>query len=319
MREAFCVTDGWVGGITDAAILSLLALSAWIVLRTGRISLGQQAFFAVGAYTGGLGTALAGWTFVPALAAAMIVGAAASAAVAVGTRRLGGLHYAVATLAMAELVRLGFSAWTFRVPQADGSTIGPDGVHGLRGIRWLLENRVTPEDFALLAVAVLAAVLAGLVALSRTRAGLALQAVGHDDGLAAASGLPVARLRIAAAALAGALAALAGGLHAHRTTFVDPSVFDPMLGVHAVGYALLGGLATPLGPLLGTTVDLGLLEATRVFADWRMAVFGGLVAVCLRWRPRGLLDEATVQALAARWRSVLPRPAAAPRGGLPAR
>ena len=85
-----------------------------------------------------------------------------------------------------------------------------------------------------------------------------------------------------------------------------------MLGVHAVGYALLGGLGTALGPLLGVLLDLGLLDATRVLPGWRMVIFGGLIALFLRWRPRGLLDEVLVHALAerrrglgARWRARL--------------
>jgi branched-chain amino acid transport system permease protein len=106
--------------------------------------------------------------------------------------------------------------------------------------------------------------------------------------------VPVARLRLFAAAAAGALAALGGGLYAHRTTYIEPALFDPMLGVHAVGYALLGGLGTALGPLLGVVLDLGLLDATRVVPGWRMVIFGGLVALFLRWRPRGLLDEVLV-------------------------
>jgi branched-chain amino acid transport system permease protein len=67
-----------------------------------------------------------------------------------------------------------------------------------------------------------------------------------------------------------------------------------MLGVHAVGYALLGGLGTALGPLVGVMFDLGLLDATHLFSGWRMVVFGGLLALFLRWRPRGLLDERLV-------------------------
>jgi branched-chain amino acid transport system permease protein len=67
-----------------------------------------------------------------------------------------------------------------------------------------------------------------------------------------------------------------------------------MLGIHAVGYAMLGGLATPLGPLLGAAFDLGLLEAARIFEGWRMVIFGGLVALFLRWRPGGLLNHAAV-------------------------
>jgi branched-chain amino acid transport system permease protein len=79
-----------------------------------------------------------------------------------------------------------------------------------------------------------------------------------------------------------------------------------MLGVHAVGYALIGGLATPIGPLLGAAFDMFLLETPKLVGGWRMVVFGGLVAVFLRVRPRGLLDEAFVQRLAAVWRRAFP-------------
>ena len=137
----------------------------------------------------------------------------------------------------------------------------------------------------------LAAVVLALWGLSRTRLGLAMQAVGHDEVLADSQGLPVYRIRLFATALAGGVAAFAGGLYAHQLTYLEPAIFDPMLGIHAVGYSMLGGLATPLGPLLGAAFDLGLLEATRLFEGWRMVLFGTLVAVFLRWRPRGLLDE----------------------------
>jgi branched-chain amino acid transport system permease protein len=60
---------------------------------------------------------------------------------------------------------------------------------------------------------------------------------------------------------------------------------------------MLGGLATPLGPLLGSAFDLGLLEATRWFEGWRMVIFGGLVALFLRWRPDGLLNSASLHTI----------------------
>ncbi|MBS4036935.1 MAG: branched-chain amino acid ABC transporter permease, partial [Hydrogenophaga sp.] len=148
----------------------------------------------------------------------------------------------------------------------------------------------------------LAAALLVLAWLRPRRLGLALRQVGHDEVLAASQGLPVLRLQLLAVAAAGALAALGGGLYAHRATYIEPALFDPMLGVHAVGYALIGGLGTALGPLLGVMFDIGLLEATKVFAGWRMVVFGGLVALFLRFRPRGLLDEATVHRIGAAWR-----------------
>lgn len=292
------VSEHALGLATDLAIMSLLALSAYLLLVVGRISFGQQAFFGLGAYASGLASAVAQWPLAAALAAGVAVGALASALVAAPTLRLSGLAYAVATLAFAEMARVALQAWHWQVERA-GSLVGPAGSEGFRDIRWLFENEVGPGEFLLLCAAVLAAVLLLFAWLERTRLGLALRSVGHDDVLAVAQGLPVQRLRLAAATAAGALAALAGGLYAHRTTYVEPALFDPMLGVHAVGYALIGGLGTAFGPLLGVLFDLGLLDAARIFEGWRMVVFGGVVALFLRWRPRGLLDEALVQRLRA--------------------
>lgn len=290
-----------IGLASDMAIMSLLALSAWLVLQVGRISFGQQAFFGLGAYASALASTIAQAPLALALLAGAAAGAAASLLLALPTLRLSGLQYAVATLAFSEMTRLALKGWHFQVTTPDGP-VGPAGLDGFRDIRWLLENDVSAGQYLGLLLAVLAAVLAALAWLGRRRTGLALRAVGHDDLLAASQGLPVFGLRLVAVGLAGALAALGGGLYAHRATYIEPALLDPMLGVHAVGYALLGGLATAAGPLLGVAFDLGLLEATRVFAGWRMVVFGGLVALFLRWRPRGLLDEAAVTLLVQRLR-----------------
>ena len=102
-------------------------------------------------------------------------------------------------------------------------------------------------------------------------------------------------LGLLAAAAAGALAALGGVLYAHHNTYVEPRNFDIMLGVHSLAYALIGGLGTALGPLLGVLVDIGLLEGSRWFQGWRMVAFGGLVAILLVFRPRGILDEKVVR------------------------
>ncbi|NCV32991.1 MAG: hypothetical protein EBW05_08700, partial [Betaproteobacteria bacterium] len=143
--------------------------------------------------------------------------------------------------------------------------------------------------------------------LERRRIGMSIRMIGYDEVLAAAQGLPVDRLRLFAATLSGGLAAIAGGLYAHRTTYVEASLFDPMLGVHALGYALLGGLGTALGPLLGVALDLGLLDASRLVDGWRMVIFGGLIAIILRVRPRGLLDESLVNSTQRRARHIVGR------------
>ncbi len=288
--------DQAIGFGTDISIMSLLALSAYLVLLVGRISFGQQAFFGLGAYASALATVVAQWHLAPALLLGMGVGALASALVALPTLRLSGLHYAVATLAFAEMLRIALLSWQFTV-ERDGEMIGPDGSEGFGNIRFLLHGDVSPGGFLMVCLLILAGVLLLLGLLRQTRLGLALRMVGHDEQLSATQGLSVLRLQVLATAMAGALAALGGGLYAHRATYIEPALFEPMLGVHAVGYALIGGLGVALGPLLGVLFDIGLLEATRVFAGWRMVVFGGLIALFLRWRPRGLLDETLVHRL----------------------
>ena len=282
-----------VGLGSDMAIMSMLAISAYVMLLVGRISFGQQAFFGIGAYASGVLSAMFHAPLLVAIAGGVLVSAAASWLLAFPTMRVSGLHYAVATLAFAEMARIALSGWHWQV-QTEEVRVGPAGIEGFRDIRWLLENGLGPEEYLLFTASVLLFLLLVMGALERTRLGAALRMAGQDHILASAQGYNVARVRLFAAAFAGGIAGLGGAVYAHRTTYIEPAVFDPMLGVHAVGYALLGGLGTAIGPVVGVLIDLALIDASRLFAGWRMVVFGGLVALFLRWRPRGLLDEGLV-------------------------
>src|SRR5262249_31313820 len=107
-----------------------------------------------------------------------------------------------------------------------------------------------------------------------------------------------------AAVIAGTLAGIGGGLYAHLTTYVEPRTFDIMLGVHSLAYGLIGGLGAALGPLLRGLIDIGLLGSIRALAGYRMIIFGGLVALLLIVRPRGLLDEMVVHKIGWGWQRV---------------
>jgi branched-chain amino acid transport system permease protein len=144
-------------------------------------------------------------------------------------------------------------------------------------------------------------VLVLFMLMERAKLGVTLRGVGEDPQLAACLGVDVTRVKLAVAAAAGALAALGGVLYAHHNTYVEPRNFDIMLGVHTLAYALVGGLGTAFGPLLGVVADIGVLEASQAISGYRMIAFGGLVAVLLVFRPRGLLDERLVHWLGRRW------------------
>jgi branched-chain amino acid transport system permease protein len=305
--------DYLVGVLSNIGVISFIALSAYLLLLTGEISFGQQAFFAIGAYAAGIATALWGWPLSAALFWGAAAGAVAAVLVGLPTLRLHGLYFAVATLAFAEMVRLIFEQFSYQVV-IDGEPVGPNGTDGFRGIRYIFENDIGPLQFLALIYLLLAAALAAFMLLERSRLGVVFRMIGEDSTLAELNGVAVARVKVLAAGLAGALAGLGGGLYAHLTTYLEPRIFDVMLGVHSLAYGLIGGLGTALGPLLGVLIDIGLLESIRVFAGYRMIIFGGLVAVLLIVRPRGLLDETLVHRIGRACSRLLNRPPPAENG-----
>jgi branched-chain amino acid transport system permease protein len=287
---------------TNIAVVSFLAMSAYLLLVAGEISFGQQAFFGLGAYASGMATAMAGWPLPAGLAVGVLVGALASALLGVLTLRLRGLYFAIATLAFAEAMRIAFELFVWRV-DVGGEMVGPNGVDGFRDIRAAFDMQLAAGGYLALVLVLLAAVAALFATLERSRFGRMVRQCGEDEVLAEANGVPVVAVRLAAVTGAGGIAGLGGGLYAHLLTYVEPRSFDIMLGVHSLAYGLIGGLGSVLGPILGVVVDIGLLEASRLFQGYRMIVFGGLVAAILIWRPRGLLDEASVHRLRALWRA----------------
>ena len=288
--------DYTIGVLTNMGLFAFLAISAYLLLITGEISFGQQAFFGVGAYASGILTAMYGVPLPVAALAAMACGAGAALLVGLPTLRLRGLYFAMATLAAAEMARILFELFIFR-RTVNGELVGPDGTQGFRGIRWIFEAGVEPMDYLVLIYAILAVVVVVFALVERSRLGATLRALGQDPGLAASLGIDIVRFKLGVAAAAGALAALGGTLFAHQNTYIEPRNFDIMLGVHSLAYALIGGLGTVFGPLLGVVLDIGILEGTRFFQGYRMIVFGGLVAVLLAFRPGGLLNEQLVHRL----------------------
>ena len=279
--------------LSNIGMISFIALSAYLLLLTGEISFGQQAYFGLGAYAAGSVTAM---LLLP-IWAGILVGACVAGLVAmvVGTLtlRLSGLYFSISTLAFAEMVRLILLIVHVQV-EVEGEMVGPAGAEGFHGIRWMFERDLSLAQFMLLIYGLLALVLIVLLLMERSRLGSVFRMLGSDDLLAEMQGVNTVRYRILAAGVAGVIAGIGGALYAHFTTYVEPQFFNVMLGVHALAYGLIGGLGTAFGPLIGVAIDVGFLEAVRLIQGYRMIVFGGLVAVLLIFMPRGLLDEERV-------------------------
>lgn len=279
--------------LSNIGMISFIALSAYLLLLTGEISFGQQAFFAISAYASGIATAMWGWGLGAGMLWGAVVAGTAAFLLAWPTLRLRGLYFAIATLAFAEMVRLVFEVFRYQV-EIDGELVGPNGPDGFRGIRYAFEHDIGPIEYMLLIYGLLAVVLGFFFILERTRIGTIFRMLGEDDLLTEMQGINRTYYKVLATVIAGVIAGIGGALYAHLNTYVEPKVFNVMLGVHSLAYGLIGGLGTAIGPLIGVAIDIGLLESTRFFSGYRMIVFGGLVAVLLILRPRGLLDEEVV-------------------------
>ncbi len=284
--------------LSNIGMISFIALSAYLLLLTGEISFGQQAYFGLSAYAAGAATAM----FQLPIWAGILVGACVAGIIAmvVGalTLQLSGLYFSVATLAFAEMARLILLIVEIQV-EVDGEMVGPEGANGFHGIRWMFERDISLTEFMLLIYGLLALTVIFLLLVERSRLGSVLRMLGSDDLLAEMQGLNTVRYRILAVGAAGVIAGVGGALYAHFTTYVEPQFFNVMLGVHALAYGLIGGLGTAFGPLIGVAIDVGFLEAIRFIQGYRMIVFGGLVAILLIFMPRGILDEERVHRLKA--------------------
>lgn len=281
--------DFYIGLLQVIGVHTLLGLSAWCVLHTGQVSLAQGGFFAIGAYAAGMLTAMAGWPLALALLVGAVVAAAVAVAVGFPALRVKGLMLVVATTAFAEIVRLAFFNFTWRVQTPQGP-IGPDGGLGFGGIRYFPSNGWSSAEVMALIWALVALVMLALWWLDRSRIGTLWRAVGEDEVAAQSAGIDLTAAKVSAFGIGGAIAGLAGGLFSHVTTHIEHGNFTILLATFAIAYPILGGLRSLAGTLVAVVFIQGfLVEGLRFLGDWRSLLFGALILLVMLVRPGGVL------------------------------
>ncbi len=239
-------------GLHAIAVLGLGLLMG----QAGQVSLAQGAFYGLGAYGSMILTVHAGlppWCALP-----LAVAAAAAVAFGLGLPavRLGGHHLALATL--------GFGIIVFLVFNEEGEwTGGPSGAIGIPRFELPGVPFASDRAYAWLVWAAVLLTLAGARTLLASPVGRSFRAIAASEVAAAAMGIDVGRRKLFAFVLAGALGALAGGLYAHWLTFISPTAFGVELSIEFVVMAVLGGLGSLYGPLLGAAAVTLLVEGLR--------------------------------------------------------
>jgi branched-chain amino acid transport system permease protein len=275
-------TDGYVANILmQAATYAIAVFGLSIVLGLcGQINLAQAAFFALGAYGVGLGTADYHLPFWPCLLGGVALAGAAGAALGVSTLRLGGHYLAMVTISFQQIL-------TVVLINAIGFTHGPDGVSSIARPAGFQSG----QAFLALVVAVLA--LTGYLVwrLADTRLGRAMRAVRDNELAAAAAGVDVFRTKLIAFALCALLGGLGGGLFAAGFSYVSPDQFAFSDSIVLLTMALLGGVASPIGSAIGTGLLILIPEWLRFLKSvpgLYLAIYGAAVVLIVIFMPEGI-------------------------------
>lgn len=265
------------GVLASMGINILLAFSAYAILATDRLSLGNAGFMAIGAYLSSYLTVNLGWALFPALAAGALAAAAVGLLVGLPVLRLQGIYFVMGTLAFGEIVRTFFQNF-----EPTG------GAYGMRGMFGTSLEMI----YAFVGVFLLL-----FLAYGRSRAGRASDAVRDDDEAAHSIGINVVAVRLFSFAWGALIAGVAGALFAHYTLYIESNNFNFLMSASAVLFVILGGVQTVWGAIIGAIVFTLLPEWLRFLTDWRMSVYGVILVTLMALRPEGILTRAVLKKL----------------------
>ncbi len=279
----FLPQSGYVLNIVMQAATYAVGVTGLVVVLgyCGQISLAQAAFFGLGAYGVGLGATDYGLPFFVALLLGMAAAGVFGIALGLASLRLGGHYLAMVTISFQEILTLVLANWI-------GLTHGPDGIQSIPrphvpGL--LLEHG---DRYLALCLAVLAAVVWYAWRLKASRLGRAMQAVRDNEIAASICGIDIFRTKVLAFAISAVLGGLGGGLFAGAFAYISPDQFTFNESIVLLTMALLGGVQSPFGALLGTTLLVILPEWLRFLRNVYLAVYGAAVILIMVFLPDGL-------------------------------
>lgn len=264
-----------------------------VVGLAGMLDLGYIAFYGVGAYTYALFNIHFGipfWLCLPisggfALIAASIVG--------YPTLRMRGDYLAIVTLGFGEIIRIILNNWM-------SLTNGPNGIMGIHrpgiffpsfadGFSW--EHLWLKKLWLLYYVALGLAVftIIGVHRLNFSRVGRAWESIREDETAAELMGVNTFIYKLAAYAMGGVFAGMAGAFFASRMKFVSPESFTFLESAMVLCMVVLGGMGSIPGIILGAAALIILPEVFREFELYRMLAFGSVMVLMMLFRPAGLI------------------------------
>ncbi|MDR7307485.1 branched-chain amino acid ABC transporter permease [Rhodoferax saidenbachensis] len=228
----------------------------------GQVSLGHAAFYGLGAYTSTVLLINFGLNPWLGVLAGGVVAVLLSLAFGWSCFRLKGHYFAMATIAVAELVQIFFTEWEY-----GGAAVGLYVPMDKQG--WLWMNFATKLPYYWLALGLLLLTLAANWWIERSYLGYYFRAIKDEPDAARSIGINIARYKQVALSVSAFFTALGGSLYAQKELYIDPnSVLSTALSVKMALVAILGGVGTLFGPVVGAVILTSIEEFSRI-------LFGG--------------------------------------------
>jgi len=269
----------------NVGLAMLLAMSLNIITGfAGQPTLGHAAFYGIGAYTSALLTAKAGWPFFLALPAAGVMSALVGMLLGLFSVRVREDFLAVTTIGINFVV-----VAIFQYVELFGASLGlavpkPE----VMGIRF-----GNTEILGLLVV-LNVIVYMFMRHLPHSWLGLALGGVRNDEDAAASLGFNADHYKVFAFTIGTFFAGMTGSVYAHFMGFISSTDFSFPVSIGILSMAVLGGLGTVSGPLIGAIILTLAPEVFRFVSDYRMLVYGGLLVLMMRFQPQGLVGDDSI-------------------------
>jgi branched-chain amino acid transport system permease protein len=249
----------------------LLALSIYLTLSCGLLTVANAAFMGIGAYAAALVTLRSEVPFVISVTVGALMPTLIALLIGRPTLRLAGVYLAMATLAFGEVVRI-------LILNAEDLTGGALGLNGI--------PQLTHGFHVALALGV---ALYVTLRLAHSRVGRTMSAICQDETATELMGLNVRAYKLFAFVGGAALAGLAGALNAHFTFFISPNEYGFERGVEILAMGVLGGTASPWGAVIGGVLITLLPELLRGLGHYRPLINGLILILIILYSPRGIL------------------------------
>jgi len=263
----------WLKVLIITCQVALLALSWDYLASVGLVSLGQAFFFGVGGYFSGALNHYLGWSPILAIPAATLCGAIICTIVLSPVVRLKGIYFAMITLVLPMVVT--------RVIEATKIFGGTEGLSGLTPL-----PNIWSASYLIIAIVLIC--LFGLRRLIDTDYGLVLSGIKENDRAIMASGTNVYRSKMEALFVTAIAGSFAGAFMAHYYRFVGMPAFALDISVLPVASAILGGVGTFVGAIIGSFILAPLSEILRAMGPLRTALYSLIMVACIVVLPEGI-------------------------------